>query len=481
MDEASVGLKRELRLRDLVLAQIIFIVGSTWIGTAGKLGDSALLCWLLASVFFFVPLVVVVVFLSKWQPLEGGLYQWAKLGGGELVGFLVGWNLWVYAIVIMSSLGLELMTMLSYAFGPSGAWLATSRSAIVVATIVLVLVLALAARAGLKLGKWVHNAGGLMRLGVYAMLIGLPLLRFASGAHVEHVAVRVVAPAWTLVNLNILGKMGFGAFSGFEYVAIFAGESKNPSRAIARSVVIAAPAVIVMFILGTMAVTSFVHPGDIDLIAPLPQALAAGALPNGITRWFAPVAAFALAASTISYGSAAFSGIARLPMVAGVGWALARVVHPPAPHAPHARAFDHRRGRRNRGVRPGRVGRGWRAGGVSTHRQRGARALRPHLSRHVRDSDRRATRGRRARSPMGPDPRDVRFPGRRSSSSSPSPSFRSSRSRARRPSRGRSAESSSARTSWASRSSQSSGVVAPRRDVHFRSRRLMASRSATVS
>jgi hypothetical protein len=35
VDEASVGLKRELRLRDLVLAQIIFIVGSTWIGTAG--------------------------------------------------------------------------------------------------------------------------------------------------------------------------------------------------------------------------------------------------------------------------------------------------------------------------------------------------------------------------------------------------------------------------------------------------------------
>jgi amino acid transporter len=317
VDETSVGLKRELRLRDLVLAQIILIVGSTWIGTAAKLGGAAPLCWLLASVFFFVPLVVVVVFSSRWQPLEGGLYQWARLGGGEMVGFLVGWNLWVYAIVIMSSLGLELMTMLSYAFGPRGAWLASSRSAIMLATLGMVTVLALAARVGLKLGKWVHNAGGAMRLGVYAMLIGLPLVRLAAGARVDHPAVAVTAPAWTLVNVNIVGKMGFGAFSGFEYVAIFAGEAKDPSRAVARSVVIAAPAVIAMFVLGTIAVGSFVRPDDIDLIAPLPQALAAGALPSGFTRWLAPVAALALAASTISYGSAAFSGIARLPMVAG--------------------------------------------------------------------------------------------------------------------------------------------------------------------
>jgi amino acid transporter len=72
-----------------------------------------------------------------------------------------------------------------------------------------------------------------------------------------------------------------------------------------------------MFILGTMSVAAFVRPDDVDLIAPLPQALAAGALPTGFTKWLAPVAATALAFSTISYGSAAFSGIARLPMVAG--------------------------------------------------------------------------------------------------------------------------------------------------------------------
>ena len=39
-------------------------------------------------------------------------------------------------------------------------------------------------------------------------------------------------PAVSLFNLNILGKMGFGALGGFEYVAILAGETQAPARSV---------------------------------------------------------------------------------------------------------------------------------------------------------------------------------------------------------------------------------------------------------
>jgi hypothetical protein len=35
-------------------------------------------------------------------------------------------------------------------------------------------------------------------------------------------------PAISLLSLNVLGKMGFAALSGFEYVAILAGECHSP-------------------------------------------------------------------------------------------------------------------------------------------------------------------------------------------------------------------------------------------------------------
>ena len=59
--------------------------------------------------------------------------------------------------------------------------------------------------------------------------------------------------------LHALGKLGFGALGGFEYVAILAGECRSPARTIGRSVMVAAPVIAIMFILGTSSVLAFVE------------------------------------------------------------------------------------------------------------------------------------------------------------------------------------------------------------------------------
>ena len=93
IEARSAGLKRELGLTDLVAAQILFIVGLPWVGVAAKQGPAHVVFWLVALVLFYVPSAAVVIYLNRLMPLEGGLYQWAKLGFGELVGFLVAWSL----------------------------------------------------------------------------------------------------------------------------------------------------------------------------------------------------------------------------------------------------------------------------------------------------------------------------------------------------------------------------------------------------
>src|SRR5512141_569548 len=100
----SAELKKELGVRDLVLTQILFIVGLAWIGVAGKLGPSHVVFWLLALALFYLPSAAVVMYLSRLIPLEGGLYQWAKLGFSDTVGFMLAWNLWLYVIVHTSEI-----------------------------------------------------------------------------------------------------------------------------------------------------------------------------------------------------------------------------------------------------------------------------------------------------------------------------------------------------------------------------------------
>jgi amino acid transporter len=317
VEERSTGLRRELGLGDLVLAQIVLVVGSTWVGVAGRLGGAHVVYWVVASALFFGPLAAVVLFLNECWALEGGLYQWAKLGFGGACGFLVGWNLWLWAVVNMASLGLEIATTISYALGPRGAWLAASRSFVAITSVGVVGTLALACALGLRVGKWVHNAGGALGLGIYVILILLPLASLLAGDHLETPPLRLGAPHVSLFSLNVLGKMGFGAFSGFEYVAIFAGEARAPARSIRRSVWVAAPLVVLMFILGTNGVLAYSRPEDVDLIAPVPQAFALGTRHLPALAWLVPVASVAIGLRAMAWGSAAFAGVTRLPMVAG--------------------------------------------------------------------------------------------------------------------------------------------------------------------
>ena len=110
-------MRRELGLGDLVLAQILCVVGAAWVGVAAKLGRAHLVFWLAAMALFYLPLACTVILLNKRQPLEGGLYQWAKSGFGDLLGFMTAWNLWVYAIICVPEVLYVIPTDIAYFIG----------------------------------------------------------------------------------------------------------------------------------------------------------------------------------------------------------------------------------------------------------------------------------------------------------------------------------------------------------------------------
>jgi glutamate:GABA antiporter len=308
----SESLKKELGVTDLALTQILFIVGLSWIGVAGKLGPSHVIFWLLALVLFYVPSAVVVIYLNRLMPLEGGLYQWAKLGFNQTIGFMLAWNLWLYVIVFTSEIGLTAATYLSYAIGPSAAWMTTSGWFPAFAAGVILTFMVIASTIGLSVGKWVHNTGGIMMLVIF-----LPILGLASGHLKEYHPFRTEVPKFTLYNVNILSKLGFGALGGFEYVAILAGETRSPARAVGRSVLIAAPIIAIMFVLGTATMVAYIPTAQMDLIGPLPQVLRVGFGPFGIAGPLVTIAILMTLASRVAQANVSFTAVARLPMVAG--------------------------------------------------------------------------------------------------------------------------------------------------------------------
>jgi glutamate:GABA antiporter len=322
VEERSAVFKKELGLTDLVLTQIVFVVGTIWVGTAAKLGDQQLFFWLLAIVTFYLPLAAVVIYLNRLLPLEGGLYQWAKLGLGEFVGFMVAWNLWVFAILVMSGIGLLVATNLSYAF--NARWMAESKSFVTIFSCALVGVMVALSTRGLSFGKWIHNAGGVLLSLTFIALIALPFIALFRGTIAEYHPFTFSVPAFSFSNpelfktsLNIYSKLALGALTGFEYVAILAGESKAPARNIGRSVLIAAPIIALMFILGTSSVLAFVRPDEVDLISPIAQVLTRGFGSMGVVANFVSLIIIALIGRQVALMSIYLTANARLPMVAG--------------------------------------------------------------------------------------------------------------------------------------------------------------------
>jgi glutamate:GABA antiporter len=145
----------------------------------------------------------------------------------------------------------------------------------------------------------------------------LPAIGLLTGTLAEYHPFRTNLPELSLYNLNILGKMGFGALGGFEYMAILAGETKAPARSVTRSVFIAAPVIALMFVLGTSAVVAYVPNNDIDLIGPVAQVLRVGYGPFGIATPLVTMAILMTLAMRVAQASVAFTAVTRLPMVAG--------------------------------------------------------------------------------------------------------------------------------------------------------------------
>jgi amino acid transporter len=265
----------------------------------------------------------VVIALNRIMPLEGGLYVWAHQAFGEFGGFLTAWNLWVYAIVDIAAILYAIPTELAYMIGPQAAWLPENRLASLAIVTCIVAAITIAAVRGLEWGKWIHNVGGMAMITVFVALILLPLFvhwkHGSTGPAVNMgTGLALALPPRSMRSMALFGQMLVGALSGLEYVAIFAGESRQPAKSITRSVWIASPIICGMFILGTGSVVAFATPGKIDMIAPIPQTLRIALGTSGMGNLVAMAAILFLQLRILGAASYMFTGATRLPMA--VGW-----------------------------------------------------------------------------------------------------------------------------------------------------------------
>ncbi len=306
-------------LRDLVLAQILTVVGSSWVGIAAGVGAAQFVVWLLAFVCFYAPMAVAVYHLNRAMPLEGGLYVWARRSFGDAIGFMTAWNVWAYALSSIATMLYQIPSELAYLIGPRAATLPNDLHLVYGLLALVLALLTVTAVRGLGLGRWIHDVSGAAVLLVFALLILAPLWSDWHGERPTYAPFAWHLPPGDPRSLSLVGQVLFAA-AGLEYIAIMAGETRGARRAIGRSVVIASPIILLMFVLGTASVVSLhgLHPGTaINYIAPIPQTLTLAFGEHGVAALIGKLAILLLQIRILGAASFLYTGATRLPMAAG--------------------------------------------------------------------------------------------------------------------------------------------------------------------
>jgi amino acid transporter len=295
-------------LRDLVLFNIAAVVGIRWLAAAAHAGPGSFTLWLLAAVFFFVPIGLSVAALSFRFPEQGGIYVWTQKGFGDWHGFLCGWCYWLSNIFYFPNLVLAGVGMAGTALG-----LAENRNVIIVLSLAIVWIALIANIFGLAVGKWIGNLGGIATYVAGALLIVVGILvwtRHGSATTLQ------ILPKWDLDKLNFWSQIAF-AFGGLELGAIMAGEIRDPARTIRRAAWISGISICAFYMLGTLALLVLLPPDQINIMTGLVQAGTTAGARLGVS-WLAPAIAVLISLGVLGQLGAWIAGSARIPFVIGI-------------------------------------------------------------------------------------------------------------------------------------------------------------------
>jgi glutamate:GABA antiporter len=309
-------LRRVMGFWDVLLFNVAAVLGPRWIAAAGHNGTSSMSLWVLAAVLFFLPSAFVVVELSTRFPSEGGLYVWAKEAFGEFHGFIAGWTYWVYTFFYFPGLLMASAAMGAYVGGTGAAYLAQSRTFLLVGSFAMLFAAVFLNLIGLNIGKWLQNAGGVGTYVPLLMLIGMGAYVWHARGSETHFTWSNMMPVWNWGTVNFWPQIAF-AFTALELCSTMSEEVRQPHKTFPRAVLGSGLAIAAAYILGTFALLAILPAETVDPKSGAFQAMTAASTALGIAYFGIIAAVFMLFGNAGGVGTTV-AGVSRIPFVVGI-------------------------------------------------------------------------------------------------------------------------------------------------------------------
>jgi amino acid transporter len=314
-------LHREMGFVDLLLFVVITSFGIMWLPKAGEAGPAGITLWVVGAFVFYLPLALCVIVLSSRYPGEGGLYLWSQKAFGEFAGFMTGWAYWVCILPFLPSVLYFVAGSALFIGGSRWQHLAKDPIYFILASLACLALATALNVVGLRVGKWLHNAGA---IGTWVPALVLITLAFLAWG--EHGSATRLTPVQFVPTVGlkeaVLWSVMVMSLTGLEAAAVLGGEIKEEARRrLALALIVAAVLVIVTKVLGTLAVLAAIPAEELGGSGSFMQAVDRVSPRAGVSGLLPAVALLVVIGHVGKVGAWSATG-ARLPMVAGLDKSL---------------------------------------------------------------------------------------------------------------------------------------------------------------
>ena len=257
---------RTLGRRDMVLFTVSAILLLDTLAAGATVGPSAVFWWIFLGVVFFVPYALICAELGTTWPEQGGLYAWIRDAFGRRWASRATWAYWVNTAVWIPAIFILFAGVFSQMFAPGlslGAQIAIGIGLTWLAVAINVITL--------DVGKWIPNAGALVKVLVIGVIVLGAFLHVQEHGMANPMTLDAILPndgaSLTYISVIIYGMLGF------ELVSAGSAEMKNPARDVPAAILLSGTIIIVMYTLATVAILAAIPAADINLVEGLVDTL----------------------------------------------------------------------------------------------------------------------------------------------------------------------------------------------------------------
>jgi amino acid transporter len=269
--------KKVLSVFSLAMMNVIAIDSIRNLPMNASIGLSIVGFYLLGTLFFLLPSVLMTAELATSYPKTGGAYVWVREAFGNRLGFMTIWLQWIYNVIWFPTILIFIASTATYLFDPS---LANSKTFLIPTVIIAFMLATFLNLSGLRVSSWVSTFGAIM--GTIVPMAAIILLGAAWVLNHKTLAIQwplgheLTAFMPALTNNGNLPFLVVILFSlvGFEMSAVHAEEVREPRKNFPRALLISSLIIVLSLIFSSLAIALVVPQSDLNIVSGLADAYA---------------------------------------------------------------------------------------------------------------------------------------------------------------------------------------------------------------